>query len=172
MRKVRCLPFPIGNSKDDCPAQWQDKHQLIHPAGTCLNLERPHGSAFDCDRRREYATPQAGVIAYRIRRGEVQVLLMTSRDIGRWIIPKGNIKPSTTPSKAAAEEALEEAGIKGTVSSTALGIYSYSKKLGSGEARAATVEVFLLRVKKQVKKWPEKSERKLAWYRPRKQPAL
>ena len=54
--------------------------------------------------------PQAGVIAYRIRRGEVQVLLMTSRDTGRWIIPKGNIKPGASPSKAAVQEAFEEAG--------------------------------------------------------------
>ena len=108
--------------------------------------------------------PQAGVIAYRIRRGKVQVLLMTSRDTGRWIIPKGNIKPGTTPSQVAAQEAFEEAGIKGTiVSSTPLGMYTYSKKLGSGEARAATVEVFLLHVQKHVKKWPEKGERQLAW---------
>ena len=108
--------------------------------------------------------PQAGVIAYRIRRGEVQVLLMTSRDTGRWIIPKGNVKPGSSPSKAAAQEAFEEAGVKGTiVSSTPLGVYTYAKKLGSGEARSATVEVFLLQVKKQVKKWPEKGERKLAW---------
>ena len=108
--------------------------------------------------------PQAGVIAYRIRRGEVQVLLMTSRDTGRWIIPKGNVKPGSSPSKAAAQEALEEAGVKGTiVSSTPLGVYTYFKKLGSGEVRAAAVEVFLLQVKKQLKKWPEKGERKLAW---------
>ena len=108
--------------------------------------------------------PQAGVIAYRIRRGEVQVLLMTSRDTGRWIIPKGNIKPGTTPSQVAAQEAFEEAGIKGTiVSSTPLGVYTYFKKLGSGEVRAAAVEVFLLQVKKQLKKWPEKGERQLAW---------
>ena len=107
---------------------------------------------------------QAGVIAYRIHRGEVQVLLMTSRDTGRWIIPKGNVKPGSSPSKAAAQEAFEEAGVKGTiVSSTPLGVYTYAKKLGSGEARSATVEVFLLQVKKQVKKWPEKGERKLAW---------
>ena len=32
---------------------------------------------------------QAGVIAYRILDGKVQVLLMTSRDTGRWIIPRG-----------------------------------------------------------------------------------
>ena len=107
---------------------------------------------------------QAGVIAYRIHHGEVQVLLMTSRDTGRWIIPKGNVKPGSSPSKAAAQEAFEDAGVKGTiVSSTPLGVYTYAKKLGSGEARSATVEVFLLQVKKQVKKWPEKGERKLAW---------
>jgi len=108
--------------------------------------------------------PQAGVIAYRIRRGEVQVLLMTSRDTGRWIIPKGNIKPGASPSKAAVQEAFEEAGIKGTiVSSTPFGMYTYYKKVGSGEVRAAAVEVFLLQVKEQLKKWPEKGERKLAW---------
>ena len=89
---------------------------------------------------------------------------MTSRDTGRWIIPKGNIKPGTTPSKAAEQEAFEEAGIKGTIAgSTPLGMYTYSKKLVSGGARVASVEVYLLQVKKQVKKWPERHERKLAW---------
>ena len=108
--------------------------------------------------------PQAGVIAYRIRRGKVQVLLMTSRDTGRWIIPKGNIRPGTSPAKAAAQEAFEEAGVKGTiVSSTPLGMYTYFKQLRSGEVRATAVEVFLLQVKKQLKKWPEKGERQLAW---------
>ena len=112
---------------------------------------------------------QAGVIAYRIRHGKVQILLMTSRDTGRWIIPKGNIKPGTTPSKAAEQEAFEEAGVKGTIaSSTPLGMYAYSKKLGSGELRAATVEVYLLKVERQVNNWPERQERKLAWVSPKK----
>ena len=35
--------------------------------------------------------------------------------------------------------------------------------MGTGEARAATVEVYLLRIKEQLKKWPEKGERKLSW---------
>ena len=106
---------------------------------------------------------QAGVIAYRILDGEVQVLLMTSRDTGRWIIPRGNIN-GRSPSKAAEKEAYEEAGVRGAVtSSIPLGIYTYSKKLASGEARAATVEVYLLRLKEQLKKWPEKGKRKLSW---------
>ena len=116
---------------------------------------------------------QAGVIAYRIRHGEVQVLLMTSRDTGRWIIPKGNIKPGTTPLKAAAQEAFEEAGVKGTVvSSTPLGRYTYSKKLGSGEARAATVEVFSFKSKSKSKNGPRKANGSWPGYRPRKRSVL
>jgi len=107
---------------------------------------------------------QAGVIAYRVLDGKVQVLLMTSRDTGRWIIPKGNINGRSTPSKAAEKEAYEEAGVRGAItSSTPLGIYTYSKKLESGKARAATVEVYLLRIKERLKKWPEKGERKRSW---------
>jgi 8-oxo-dGTP pyrophosphatase MutT (NUDIX family) len=107
---------------------------------------------------------QAGVIAYRIQDGKVRVLLMTSRDTGRWLIPKGNIKPGLKPRTAAEQEAYEEAGVRGTIiSSNPLGIYTYSKKLPSGEARAAIVEVYLLWVKERLKKWPERSERKLSW---------
>jgi 8-oxo-dGTP pyrophosphatase MutT (NUDIX family) len=107
---------------------------------------------------------QAGVIPYRILDGKVQVLLLTSRDSGRWIIPKGNINGNATPAKAAEKEAYEEAGVKGTItSSIPLGIYTYSKIVASGEARPAAVEVYLLRVKDRLKKWPEKGERKLSW---------
>ena len=107
---------------------------------------------------------QAGVIAYRILDRKVRVLLVTSRDTGRWIIPKGNIKAGEMPCKAAENEAYEEAGVKGIIiGSSPLGMYSYFKKLDSGQARAATVEVYLLRVKDRLKKWPEKNERKLSW---------
>ena len=107
---------------------------------------------------------QAGVIAYRILDGKVRVLLMTSRDTGRWIIPKGTVNARSMPSKTAEKEAYEEAGVRGTItSSIPLGIYTYFKKLESGEVRAATVEVYLLRIKERLKKWPEKGERKLSW---------
>jgi 8-oxo-dGTP pyrophosphatase MutT (NUDIX family) len=110
---------------------------------------------------------QAGVIAYRVRAGRVEVLLMTSRDTGRWIIPKGNIAVGTAPWKAAAKEAYEEAGVKGRIGgSIPLGIYTYFKKLDSGEPRPAAVEVYLLRVDQSLKKWPERRERKLCWVPP------
>jgi 8-oxo-dGTP pyrophosphatase MutT (NUDIX family) len=106
---------------------------------------------------------QAGVIAYRIVDGELRVLLMTSRETGRWIIPKGNIEPGATPRAAAEREAYEEAGVRGVAAATPHGFYTYFKRLGSGEQRAATVEVYLLRVTECLKKWPEKGERRLSW---------
>jgi 8-oxo-dGTP pyrophosphatase MutT (NUDIX family) len=65
-------------------------------------------------------------------------LFVTSCDTGKWIIPKGNVKPGTSPAKAAAQEALEEAGVKGIiVSSTPLGMYTCFKQLRSGEVTAS-----------------------------------
>jgi 8-oxo-dGTP pyrophosphatase MutT (NUDIX family) len=116
---------------------------------------------------------QAGVIAYRIRRRRLQVLLVTSRDTGRWIIPKGNVKAGMTPAEAAQQEAFEEAGVRGRVAtSTPLGMYSYSKEIGSGDARAATVEVHLLEVEEQLKRWPERGERKRVWVTAKKAAGL
>ena len=112
---------------------------------------------------------QVGVIAYRTANGKVRVLMMTSRDTGRWIIPKGNIDAGVPPCEAAKREAYEEAGVKGAITSPIpIGFYTYFKKLASGEARPTRVEVYLLHVTQQVKKWPERGERKLCWVSARK----
>jgi hypothetical protein len=44
-----------------------------------------------------------------------------------------------------------------------LGFYTYFKRLATGAARPTTVEVYLLHVEGQLKKWPEKHERKQSW---------
>jgi 8-oxo-dGTP pyrophosphatase MutT (NUDIX family) len=112
---------------------------------------------------------QAGVIPYRVVEGEVQVLLVTSRETRRWIIPKGNVAPESTAARAAEEEAFEEAafeeaGIKGSIDShIPLGSYTYRKRLKSGKARPAVVEVYLLRTVRQLKNWAEKGQRDLDW---------
>jgi predicted NUDIX family NTP pyrophosphohydrolase len=161
-------PVLINNRRDD---QFETKIDLAFRPTFSFLVER---SVFFCyNTRTEFSRTmaatspilrQAGVIAYRILDGKVQVLLMTSRDTGRWIIPKGNINGHSTPSKAAQKEAYEEAGVRGAITrSMPLGVYTYSKKLASGEARSATVEVYLLRIKERLKKWPEKGERKFSW---------
>jgi 8-oxo-dGTP pyrophosphatase MutT (NUDIX family) len=108
---------------------------------------------------------QAGVLAYRVEGGELQVLLVTSRDTGRWVIPKGNIDPGHTPAQAAAREAYEEAGIKGRIKgSLPLGFFTCFKRVGEGRSQATTIEVYPMRVDRLVRKWPERGQRTLTWF--------
>jgi 8-oxo-dGTP pyrophosphatase MutT (NUDIX family) len=109
---------------------------------------------------------QAAAIPYRMAAQGLQVLLITSRQSGRWVVPKGHIEKGFTAAEAAAREAYEEAGIKGVIGAAPLGVYSYGKRLGSGRVREATVEVFALQVIRQVKKWPEQGEREFEWMTP------
>ncbi|WP_199175697.1 NUDIX hydrolase [Telmatospirillum siberiense] len=107
---------------------------------------------------------QAGVIPYVIEQGEVKILLVTSRDTGRWVIPKGNIGGGRSAAEAAVKEAEEEAGVKGRISTPLpLGFFPYFKRLASGEARATTVEVYPLLVTATLETWPEKDQRRLCW---------
>jgi 8-oxo-dGTP pyrophosphatase MutT (NUDIX family) len=97
------------------------------------------------------------------KNGAIEILLVTSRDTGRWIIPKGWTSKRIKDCKAAAREAREEAGVKGKILREAIGTYRYIKReLGSGAL--IEVRVFLLKVSKRCKRWPEKRERRRAWF--------
>jgi 8-oxo-dGTP pyrophosphatase MutT (NUDIX family) len=93
-------------------------------------------------------------------------MLVTSRETGRWIIPKGWPKKRKAPYASAAREALEEAGVIGQVGRDPIGSYSYKKRLKSGAVVACEVQVFPLEVKNQQKTRPEKGERELRWFSP------
>ncbi|MEY2491219.1 MAG: hypothetical protein QOH24_170 [Verrucomicrobiota bacterium] len=101
---------------------------------------------------------QSGVIPYRLKRNKAEVLLITSRGRGRWIIPKGVIDPGTSAIDSACKEAYEEAGIRGQTSATALGKYQYDKWGGT-----CTVTVFALEVSTLLETWPEDSVRRRRW---------
>ena len=59
---------------------------------------------------------QYGALPYRIcTDGSIEILLVTSRRTRRWVIPKGWKIKGKKPAKSAAQEALEEAGLKGSV---------------------------------------------------------
>lgn len=96
--------------------------------------------------------------------GELQVLLVTSRETHRWIIPKGWPMASRHPWDAAAREALEEAGVEGAVSHTPVGTYIYDKRMAGGVLVPCSVEVFALKVARQRKQWREKDERETRWF--------
>lgn len=97
---------------------------------------------------------------------EVEVMLVTSRDTGRWVIPKGWPIGRKAPHASAAREALEEAGVVGAVGRDPIGTYSYEKRMSKGVVVVCEVSVFLLEVKRQKKDWPEKGERKCCWFSP------
>src|SRR6202790_1764933 len=82
-----------------------------------------------------------------------EVLLVTSRDTGRWIIPKGWPLKGKAPHRAAAREAHEEAGVVGKINRRAIGSFSYEKRLKSGRVIVCEVKVFGLKVKEQEKSW-------------------
>lgn len=107
---------------------------------------------------------QYGALCWRMHRGKVEVLLITSRDTGRWVIPKGWPIAGRSPSQAAAREAFEEAGVEGRVSSAGLGLFNYRKVLSPKQSIACKVEVFSLRVAKLVTKFPERHERRRKWF--------
>jgi 8-oxo-dGTP pyrophosphatase MutT (NUDIX family) len=110
---------------------------------------------------------QYAALPYRARdKSELEVMLVTSRGTRRWIIPKGWPKRGKPPHDAAAEEAFEEAGVVGKVGKRSIGSFPYDKVLEKGATASCHVDVFPLRVTRQHKDWPEKRERKVAWYRP------
>jgi 8-oxo-dGTP pyrophosphatase MutT (NUDIX family) len=106
---------------------------------------------------------QAGAIPFRFAADGLRVLLITSRETGRWVIPKGNVPPGFSAARAAEREAFEEAGVKGVLRKPPLGTYAYGKRLPSGLVRQALVKVYALDVQKQVKKWPERGQRRIEW---------
>ena len=104
------------------------------------------------------AIKQTGVVPYRKREGKLEVLLITSRTRRRWIIPKGNLEPDLTMREAAAEEAYEEAGVRGAVSTERLGTYEHG--IPPGTKRVA---LFLMEVEEELARWPEDHERQRRW---------
>ena len=110
---------------------------------------------------------QYAALPYRQRGdGSLEVMLVTSRETRRWVIPKGWPIKGRKPHASAAREALEEAGLVGRVGKKAIGTYRYDKRLKSGNAVPCSVEVFPLEVKSQRKHWPEQKERDVRWFAP------
>lgn len=106
------------------------------------------------------------VAALPIRRdasGDLQVLLVTSRETCRWVIPKGWPWSDRADHLAAGEEAWEEAGVRGTLDPDVIGTFHYDKRRRN-DMLPITVSVYLLTVETISDKWPESHERKRAWF--------
>jgi 8-oxo-dGTP pyrophosphatase MutT (NUDIX family) len=106
---------------------------------------------------------QYAALPYRIRE-TVEILLVTSRETQRWVIPKGWPMKNRAPAAAAAREALEEAGVVGKIGKAPIGAYNYIKWLKNGAPLACTVDVYPLQVVRQRKRWPEQHQRTAHWF--------
>ncbi|WP_420013541.1 NUDIX hydrolase [Tateyamaria sp.] len=106
---------------------------------------------------------QFAALCYRIKGDKVQVLLVTTRRTGRWIIPKGWPMDGMTPQKSAAQEAWEEAGVVGRVDAQPLGLFSYTKQVDDEELLPCVAMVYAVRVKSLSKDFPEAGQRKRKW---------
>lgn len=105
---------------------------------------------------------QIAALVYRWNANELEILLVTSRETRRWILPKGWPISGKTASATAAREADEEAGILGHAMKKPLGRYSSIKRIGE-TALPAEVEVYALHFVKQKQKWKERGERICLW---------
>lgn len=100
----------------------------------------------------------------RTKSGKLNVLMITSRETRRWIMPKGWQMDGKKPWRAAEIEALEEAGAVGYISNQSIGTYRYRKKLGKGKSIKCEVTVYPMVVEKLKSKWKERKERKRRWF--------
>jgi 8-oxo-dGTP pyrophosphatase MutT (NUDIX family) len=111
---------------------------------------------------------QVAALCWRIEGGKLEVLLITSRETGRWVMPKGWPVKKATAAESASQEAWEEAGVQGKVQDTCIGLYAYHKVLGDDTDVPCVVAVYPLKVKSLSDKFPESAERRRRWFSPEK----
>ncbi|MER0237700.1 NUDIX hydrolase [Fulvimarina sp. MAC8] len=96
--------------------------------------------------------------------GALEVLLVTSRDTGRWVLPKGWPMPGKQLRRAAEIEAYEEAGVVGKTAKKPIGTYDYDKIESRKKRTPCRVHVFPMPVEDLLDKWPEHDQRRREWF--------
>ncbi|MBK0326508.1 NUDIX hydrolase [Rhodobacteraceae bacterium F11138] len=110
---------------------------------------------------------QVAALCYRLGDAGKDVLLITSRDTGRWIVPKGWPIDGMDGPQAALQEAWEEAGVsKAEVETRATGQYDYVKGLDNGAEATVETQVYLARVIDMQADFPEAGQRRRKWVSP------
>ncbi|MEA2730710.1 MAG: hypothetical protein QOF70_5185 [Acetobacteraceae bacterium] len=112
-----------------------------------------------------HGTTQFAALPWRLSEGGTrQVMLLTSRETRRWIIPKGWPVKKRKPAEVTSQEAYEEAGLIGhIVDKRPVGTFHYEKRLAK-KGVLCQVRVFLFRVDRQLDDWPEKNQRETKWF--------
>lgn len=109
----------------------------------------------------ETAGTQYGAIPFRVVEGQVVFLMITSRRSANWVFPKGSHAKGMTPWETAAEEAFEEAGVRGEIGEAPIGFYVHTRN--NGDADLVRIQLFPLLVTEQLDQWPEEAQRFRHW---------
>lgn len=132
------------------------------PGGEAVGVvARPGGSRRQCA-----ALPLTGA------GGDLRVVMVTSRETRRWVIPKGWVEDGEAPHHSAAREAFEEAGIEGEADPVPVGRFAYTKRKSRGLLLPCEVLVYRLRVIRLLPDWPERRQRERRLMLPQEAAAL
>jgi len=113
-------------------------------------------------------TQYAALCHRRSAKGKTEILLITSRETGRWVLPKGWPMKGRSGAECALREAFEEAGVAGAASQRCIGLYAYDKILKGGLRQPCIVAVYTVQVTGLADEFPEKGQRVRKWFSPRK----
>jgi 8-oxo-dGTP pyrophosphatase MutT (NUDIX family) len=108
------------------------------------------------------ALTQVASLPIRFVDGRPEVLLLTSRERKRWVIPKGWPMKGKKNWAAAAQEAKEEAGVIGRAEKKPIGEFRYFKRRAA-HFDLVRVEVFVLHYEKRLNSYREKGQREARW---------
>ncbi|WP_339758994.1 NUDIX hydrolase [uncultured Hoeflea sp.] len=130
---------------------------------TLLDLFRHPGETQG--RLRKKPKRQSAAAVFRGSGDKCELLLITSRDTGRWIVPKGWIEEGEDGAEAAVRETWEEAGLIGeALPGGPIGRYYYIKQRTRRNDAECEVDVYLLKLLEQRDLWPERDERRRKWF--------
>jgi 8-oxo-dGTP pyrophosphatase MutT (NUDIX family) len=107
---------------------------------------------------------QVAALCYRPTEQGKDVLMITSRGTGRWILPKGWPISGKDGAESALQEAWEEAGVKSArIEGEPIGHYNYLKLQDNGSAEPVQTLVYIARVTNLAEDYPERHERQRKW---------
>ncbi len=107
---------------------------------------------------------QIAALCHRGEGTDKAYLLITSRDTGRWIIPKGWPIRGLKSNETALREAWEEAGVTGSkAADDPVGVYTYNKRHATGWATPVETLVYSVAVGGLLDAFPESQQRQRIW---------
>lgn len=180
----QCSQLPFGPERvifiniEHAEPEFKPKKTEKQSAQNRMSIEPEHAIADPASGKKAIASAltggdpctQYGALCWRKSGDKIEVLLVTSRDTGRWIIPKGWPMKGKDPCETASLEAFEEAGVEGKISDNCAGLYSYTKVLGPDRSSGVpcVVAVYPIQVRKLLGDFPERDERRRKWFSTKK----